>query len=86
MPAFANGTTSSFLFAAKRIAKDAEIVIDYSTTIGDDDIWTMRCNCGRKSCRNTIRHFGSLPSELQRKYLRVGLVPEYIVRTLEPVP
>jgi hypothetical protein len=74
-----------FLFAVKRIAKGAEIVVDYSTTIGDDDIWTMRCNCGRKSCRKTIRRFGSLPSELQRKCLRSGLVPEYIVRTLERV-
>lgn len=73
-----------FLFAAKRIAKGTEIVVDYSTTIGDDDIWTMRCNCGHESCRKTIRHFGSLPSELQRKYFRDRLVPEYIIRTLAP--
>ena len=40
-----------FLFAAKPIAAEKEIVIDYSTILGDDDIWTMRCNCGRSACR-----------------------------------
>ena len=74
-----------FLVAAERIQQGTQIVIDYSTTIGDDDIWTMRCNCGRKSCRKTIRRFGSLPPELRRKYLRAGLVPEYVIRTLEAV-
>ena len=73
MPGFASGTTSSFCSRPNASRKDAEIVVDYSTTIGDDDIWTMRCNCGRKSCRTTIRRFGSLPTELQRKYLRARL-------------
>jgi hypothetical protein len=50
--------------------------------LGDDDIWTMRCNCGRTSCRRKIRRFGSLPLELKRRYLRQGLVPKYIVKTL----
>jgi SET domain-containing protein len=71
-----------FLFAARPIPAGAEIVIDYSTTIGDDDIWTMRCNCGASTCRGTIRRFGSLPMRLQRAYLTTGLVPRYIVRTL----
>ena len=74
-----------FLFAATRVRKGSEIVVDYSTTIGDDDIWTMRCNCGRMSCRTIVRRFGSMPTELQRKYIQAGLVPEYIIRTLEPV-
>ena len=71
-----------FLFAARRIAAGSEIVIDYSTTIGDDDIWTMRCKCGSDECRGMIRNFGSLPESLRRRYLRMGLVPAYIVRTL----
>ena len=74
-----------FLFAATRVRKGTEIVVDYSTTIGDDDIWTMRCNCGRTRCRTIVRRFGSMPTELQRKYIQAGLVPEYIIRTLEPV-
>jgi hypothetical protein len=72
-----------FLFAAKRIAAGSEIAIDYSTTIGDDDIWTMRCRCGSRQCRKTIRNFGSLPVAVKRRYMREGLVPGYIIRTLD---
>lgn len=71
-----------FLFAAKRIGAGSEITIDYSTTIGDDDVWTMRCNCGRPRCRKTIRNFGSLPADVKRRYVTRGLVPGYIIRTL----
>jgi hypothetical protein len=69
-----------FLFAARAIGAGREIVIDYSTILADDDIWTMRCNCGRRSCRKRIRRFGSLPQELKRRYLRDGLVPKYIAK------
>ena len=72
-----------FLVAAERIQKGTQIVIDYSTTLGDDDIWTMRCNCGTRSCRKTIRRFGTLPAALRLEYLSAGLVPHYIVETLE---
>ena len=71
-----------FLFAARRIRARQEILIDYSTTIGDDDIWTMRCRCGARACRRVVKRFGSLPLDTQRGYLRGGLVPGYIVRTL----
>lgn len=70
------------LFAAKRIPAGAEILFDYSTTIGDDDIWTMRCNCGASTCRRTIRRLGSLPPERVARYIRDGLVPRYIEETL----
>lgn len=68
-----------FLFAAAVIRKGAEVLIDYSTTIGDDDIWTMRCRCGRDTCRRTIRRFGALPPELQASYIERGMVPRYIL-------
>ena len=71
-----------FVFAAQRIGAGEEIVFDYSTTLGDDDIWTLRCNCGRPSCRGTIKRFGSLPMAVKRRYLEAGLVPRYIVATL----
>ena len=70
------------LVAARRIAKGEEVVIDYSTTIGDDDVWRMRCRCGQPSCRRLIRNFGSLPAELRAHYLTNGFVPPFIVRTL----
>jgi len=72
-----------FLVAVTRIRRGAEITIDYSTTIGDDDIWTMRCNCRTASCRKIIRRLGSLPPALRRHYLRAGMVPRFIVATLD---
>lgn len=72
-----------FLFAARAIGSGREILFDYSTILGDDDIWTMRCNCGRSACRGRVRRFGKLPQAVQRKYLRDGLVPGYIVDTLD---
>src|SRR5207237_1215753 len=71
-----------FLFAAQSIGSGDEILIDYSTILGDDDIWTMRCKCGSPACRRTIRRFGSLPLNLKRRYVRQGLVPRYIIKTL----
>lgn len=71
-----------FLFAAQSIATRDEITVDYSTILGDDDIWTMRCNCGQPSCRRRIRRFGSLPVSLKRRYVERGLVPKYIIETL----
>ena len=68
--------------AARRIGKGEEIVFDYSTTIGDDDIWRMRCKCGDASCRRLIRNFGALPVERRAYYLENGFVPPFIVRTL----
>ena len=71
-----------FLFAAKRIESGTEVTIDYSTTIGDDDIWTMRCKCGSRRCRKTICNLGSLTAQLKRSYVKRGLVPMYILKTL----
>jgi len=70
------------LFAATRIAAGREITFDYSTTIGDDDVWTMRCRCGRRACRQRIKRFGALPEALQARYHARGLVPRYIAETL----
>jgi hypothetical protein len=71
-----------FLFAAEPIANGDEILFDYSTILGDDDIWTMRCNCGEVSCRRRVKRFGSLPSDVKERYLSDGLVPPFIIKTL----
>jgi len=70
------------LFAVKPIRAGAEIVFDYSTLTGDDDIWTLRCKCGRRGCRRLVKSFGSLPARVQRRYLRAGMVPAFIIETL----
>jgi hypothetical protein len=71
-----------FLFAAESIAAGEEILFDYSTILGDDDIWTMRCNCGQRRCRKRIKRFGSLPADVKERYLAHGLVPPFIIKTL----
>jgi hypothetical protein len=71
------------LVAVDRIRTGGEITFDYSTTIGDDDIWTMRCNCGSRRCRKRIKRFGSLPADTRDDYVRRHMVPGYILRTLD---
>lgn len=71
-----------FLFASAPIAPGDEIVFDYATILGDDDIWTMRCNCGTSVCRRRVKRFGTLPSDVRARYLEEGLVPRFIVKTL----
>ena len=67
-----------FIVAIEDIPKGTEILIDYSTILGNDDIWTMKCSCGSKKCRKIIKNFGSLPAELQEQYRSLGIVPAYI--------
>ena len=72
-----------FLVAARTIASSEEIVIDYSTTIGDDDRWRMYCRCGSRKCRRWIGRFGLLPARLRKTYLRQGMVADNILPTLD---
>lgn len=75
-----------YLFAARRIRADQEVVIDYSTILGDDDAWRMYCRCGSARCRRWISRFGRLPPALRKTYLRRGLVAANILPTLETYP
>jgi uncharacterized protein len=58
-----------------------EICFDYSTITGDDDIWTMKCNCRTVDCRKVIKNFGALPNGIRQKYIACGIVPKYILDT-----
>lgn len=69
---------SCFLVALKEIQPGQEIFYDYSTTILDEDDWTMICQCGSKNCRLIIGDFRSLPSEIQKKYLQLDMVQPFI--------
>jgi SET domain-containing protein len=71
-----------FLIAASEVPRGRELVIDYSTILGADDIWTMPCNCGRRSCRRRVRNVASLSTGLRDEYVARGLIPRYIIGTL----
>ncbi len=68
-----------YLKSIQTISSSQEITIDYSTILGNDDIWTMRCKCGHAACRKIISKFGKLPSHIQQKYITLGVVPRYIL-------
>lgn len=72
-----------YLRALKPIAAGREITHDYSTLLGADDVWTMKCNCGERICRGVIRHFARLPARILRRYRNLGAIPRFIEETLE---
>jgi hypothetical protein len=65
------------LYAIRDIAAGEEICFDYSTTLDEDD-FTMPCVCGTPSCRKIIRDGKYLPEETWQRYLRLGILPEYV--------
>lgn len=66
------------LILIKNIKEGEEIRWDYSTTMDEDD-WAMKCNCGSKNCRKIIRDFKHIPKKFQQKYIKLGIVPKYIL-------
>lgn len=69
------------LRAIKPIAAGREITHDYSTLLGADDVWNMRCNCGSARCRQVVRNIRSLPGPLLQRYRRLGVIPDFILAT-----
>ena len=70
------------LIACKDIRKGEEITWDYSTMM-DEDQWEMDCMCKSKSCRKRIRDFKYLPKKIQERYMKLGIVPTYILENLK---
>ena len=54
--------------ALRDIKKGEEITIDYSIT-EIDELWHMKCNCGSKACRGTIRSIQFLPKKIYNGYI-----------------
>lgn len=67
------------LVAIKPIKKGEEITWDYSTTLYKNS-WKMECHCHSPNCRKIIREFKFLPKQTQIKYIKLNVVPPYIVR------
>ena len=72
-----------YLRALKAIARSREITHDYSTLLGADDVWTMRCNCGARNCRRMVANVARLSSSVVRRYQRLNAIPAFILATLE---
>ncbi|MBI5355040.1 MAG: SET domain-containing protein-lysine N-methyltransferase [Candidatus Aenigmarchaeota archaeon] len=70
-----NGTF--YLKAIKDISGDEEITFDYSTDVKDG--WEMECDCGKKRCRGIIGNFSSIPKETRERYIRLGVVPKFVL-------
>jgi hypothetical protein len=70
------------LVAVRDIAAGEEICFDYSSTMLEDNSWTMECGCRAANCRGRVEDFDRLPPQAQRHLLdEVGVLP-FIVRAL----
>jgi SET domain-containing protein len=67
-----------YIVALTKIQKGTEVTVDYSTILGADDSWVMRCNCNAPLCRKVIQKFTKLPKKLRELYLSKHMVPSYV--------
>jgi len=69
------------LVACDFIPAGNQVTFDYSTTM--DNFWLeMECACGSDNCRQKVKNFVDLSAQLQSKYIKMGVVPEYILKKL----
>ncbi len=67
-----------FLKAIRDIQPGDEITFDYSTTMVENGRWEMECKCGCPECRKKVGDFKKLPEDVKKKYIRLGVVPDYV--------
>lgn len=72
------------LIALTDIPADQEICFDYSTTMAEDNAWTLACDCQSPHCRGVVEDFERLDPGTQRYYLERGVVLGFILRRLKP--
>lgn len=74
----------SELFALRDISVGEEITYDYSTTAysWDGNTLAMPCQCGAINCRKKITDALSLPPETLAHYLRLGALPDYLLKLI----
>ena len=81
----ARGDRLSFV-AIRTIRPEDEVLHDYATLLGADDVWTMRCRCGWAGCRGRVERFDRLPTRISRDYRAIQAIPGYILRTASRLP
>jgi len=74
------------LVALRDIPPGEEVLYDYSATDWPNDeywdgydAWVMPCRCGAPSCRTMITEWQYLPKEIQEKFVRGGMVQDYVL-------
>jgi uncharacterized protein len=70
-------TLQQQLIAIQDIKANEELRWDYSTSMLEKH-WTMDCVCKTPNCRKVIRDFDTLPPNLQKKYLDLNIVQDFI--------
>lgn len=73
-----------WLKAVRAIRAGDEVTHDYSTLLGADDIWRMKCNCGGTNCRGVVRNVRWLPASVCARYCALGIIPAFILATIPP--
>ena len=68
------------LHAIRGIRAGEEICFDYSTTMDEED-WEMTCHCGTAMCRRFVRDGRHLPDEIWNRYLKLGILPDYVQKS-----
>jgi hypothetical protein len=68
----------------RSVAEGEELTWDYATTmngkgIHELDDWSMKCACGSPRCRGIISSFDKVPKTVQDEYIRLGIVPDYVL-------
>ena len=67
------------MFALRDLTVGEQILWDYSTSMGTDDAWRMRCACQSPSCRKVIGPFVEIPAEKQAEYKALNIVLPYLL-------
>jgi len=70
----------AFLVAIRQINLEEEFTFDYSTSMAEDH-WEMDCACDTPHCRHRVRDFKYLPQVVQQKYIDLGTVPDFVLRS-----
>jgi len=69
------------LVAIRPIPACCHITFDYSTTM-HGFWWEMDCHCGSETCRGKVENFVELSKDIQSRYIRLGVVPRFILQGL----
>lgn len=73
-------TNKAFLVSLRDIKIGEEFTFDYSTTSTEDEsTWVLDCNCHMFKCRKKITGFWSLSVAQKQYYVKLGVVPSYVL-------